>query len=95
MSEEEWTKVLQMIEKAVDEGSQQTLLSIMLTADEREALVTRAKILDMLLNQQCSQRQISQDLGVGIATVTRGNNELKNRSDDELKVLSELLKKCQ
>lgn len=84
-----------MIEKAVDEGSQQTLLSIMLTADEREALVTRAKILDMLLNQQCSQRQISQDLGVGIATVTRGNNELKNRSDDELKVLSELLKKCQ
>ncbi|GAM62796.1 transcriptional repressor protein trpR [Vibrio ishigakensis] len=95
MSEQEWTKVLQMIEKAVDEGSQQTLLSIMLTADEREALVTRAKILDMLLNQQCSQRQISQDLGVGIATVTRGNNELKNRSDDELKVLSELLKKCQ
>ncbi|GAM58812.1 transcriptional repressor protein trpR [Vibrio ishigakensis] len=95
MSEEEWTKVLQMIEKAVDEGSQQTLLSIMLTADEREALVTRAKILDMLLNQQCSQRQISQDLGVGIATVTRGNNELKNRTDDELKVLSELLKKCQ
>ncbi len=95
MSEQEWTKVLQMIEKAVDEGNQQTLLSIMLTADEREALVTRAKILDMLLNQQCSQRQISQELGVGIATVTRGNNELKNRSDDELKVLSELLKKCQ
>ncbi len=80
-----------MIEKAVADGHQQTLLSIMLTADEREALATRAKILDMLLNQQCSQRQISQDLGVGIATVTRGNNELKARSKEEIKILSDLL----
>ncbi|ANO32143.1 trp operon repressor [Vibrio breoganii] len=90
--EQEWQKLLFTIAKATEEGEHQTLLSIMLTPDEKEALVTRAKILHKLLNEKCSQRQISQELGVGIATVTRGSNELKRRSEEEQQLVSRLLK---
>ncbi|GAD90187.1 MULTISPECIES: trp operon repressor [Vibrio] len=90
--EQEWQKLLVTIAKAAEQGEHQVLLSMMLTPDEKEALVTRAKILHKLLNESCSQRQISQDLGVGIATVTRGSNELKGRSEEEQQLVSRLLK---
>lgn len=90
--EHEWQKLTNAIAKAVEKGEHQTLLSILLTSDEREVLVTRAKILHKLLNEECSQRQISQELKVGIATVTRGSNELKHRSAQEQELVSSLLK---
>jgi TrpR family trp operon transcriptional repressor len=40
-----------------------------------------------------SQRQVSQMLGVGIATITRGSNELKSRSEQEKETLSKLILK--
>ncbi|OBT07280.1 Trp operon repressor [Vibrio sp. UCD-FRSSP16_10] len=90
--EQEWHKLLSTIAQAAKQDEHQVLLSIMLTPDEKEALVTRAKILHKLLNEKCSQRQISQELGVGIATVTRGSNELKGRSEEEQQLVSRLLK---
>ncbi|CAM3074616.1 trp operon repressor [Vibrio rarus] len=89
---QEWHKLLSTIALAAKQDQHQTLLSMMLTPDEKEALVTRAKILHKLLNEQCSQRQISQQLGVGIATVTRGSTELKGRSEEEQQLVARLLK---
>jgi TrpR family trp operon transcriptional repressor len=88
----DWQKLVDAITIAAQKGEHGTLLSILLTADEREALMTRANILHKLLNEECSQRQISQELGVGIATVTRGSNELKSRTVQEQELLSLLLK---
>jgi TrpR family trp operon transcriptional repressor len=87
-----WSCVTDLVKQAVKDDQHEMLLAMMLTADEREALVSRANILYELLQGDLSQRQISQMLGVGVATITRGSNELKSRSDQERQALFELLK---
>ena len=51
-------------------------LEALLTPSEIEKIATRLEI-SRLLQQGVPQRQIAQQLGVGIATVTRGSRELK------------------
>ena len=86
----QWQQILDLLERS-DQSQQQMLLTMLLTADEREALLARANIFHQLLKGELSQRQISQMLGVGIATITRGSNELKSKSAAEKQQLAELL----
>lgn len=86
----EWQQILDLF-AGCDKSQQQMLLGMLLTADERDALIARANIFHQLLQGELSQRQISQMLGVGIATITRGSNELKSMSDADKKQLAELL----
>ena len=53
------------------------------TPSEREAFVQRLEIVRRLLSGQ-AQAKIAKDLGVGVATVTRGSKEL---SQGHFKVL--------
>ncbi|EII2377373.1 TPA: trp operon repressor [Vibrio cholerae] len=87
----EWQQVLDLVKQAVQQEQHEMLLTMLMTPDEREALVARVNIVHELLQGELSQRQISQMLGVGIATITRGSNELKSRSDEEKAALIELL----
>lgn len=87
----EWQQVLDLVKQAVQQDQHEMLLTMLMTPDEREALVARVNIVHELLQGELSQRQISQMLGVGIATITRGSNELKSRSDEEKAALIELL----
>jgi len=52
----------------------------LLTANELIDVANRLQIFEML-EEGVPQRQIADKLGVGIATVTRGSNTLKNRND--------------
>ncbi|EEZ01148.1 Trp operon repressor-like protein [Vibrio sp. RC586] len=87
----EWQQVLDLVKQAAQQEQHEMLLTLLMTPDEREALIARVNIVHELLNGEMSQRQISQMLGVGIATITRGSNELKSRSEQEKAALSELL----
>ncbi|MDC9720027.1 MAG: Trp family transcriptional regulator [Gammaproteobacteria bacterium] len=48
----------------------------LLTPYEQQELINRLQIFE-LLSQGVSQRQVAQQLGVGIATVTRGSKALQ------------------
>lgn len=87
----EWQQVLDLVKQAVQQEQHEMLLTMLMTPDERDALIARVNIVHELLSGEMSQRQISQMLGVGIATITRGSNELKSRSDEEKVALIELL----
>ncbi|MCA2016201.1 trp operon repressor [Vibrio tritonius] len=90
---QEWQQVMDLITRAVQDGQHEMLLTMLMTADEREALIARVNIFGELMKGDLSQRQISQMLGVGIATITRGSNELKSRTDAEKQELSNLILK--
>jgi TrpR family transcriptional regulator, trp operon repressor len=91
----EWQQVVDLLRQAALEQKDDVMLKLLLTPDEREALLARVNILHELMNGQRSQRKISELLGVGVATITRGSNELKHQSDDTKEWLAALLKKQQ
>tara|TARA_B100000767_G_scaffold220725_1_gene209050 strand:- start:233 stop:454 length:222 start_codon:yes stop_codon:yes gene_type:complete len=53
-----------------------TALEGLLSPYEQQELINRLQIFE-LLSQGVSQRQVAQQLGVGIATVTRGSRALQ------------------
>lgn len=88
----DWQQIVELIRSSVDSQQHEMLLTMLMTPDERESLTARVNILNELLKGELSQRQICQMLGVGIATITRGSNELKSKSEaekDKLKLLLE------
>ncbi|MBO0214996.1 trp operon repressor [Vibrio sp. Vb2880] len=89
----DWSQLMTLVKQAADQEQHAMLLTMLMTPDEREALVARVNILCELLKGEMSQRQVSQMLRVGVATITRGSNELKSRSDAERAILSQLILK--
>ncbi|MBD1559426.1 trp operon repressor [Vibrio sp. S9_S30] len=89
---QEWQDVMDLVAKAAEHDKHGMLLTMLMTPDERDAIQARVNIFNELLKGNLSQRQISQMLGVGIATITRGSNELKNKSDNDKAALKQLLK---
>ncbi|AUI85358.1 Trp operon repressor [Vibrio azureus] len=88
---QDWQQVVELIRTSVVDEQYDMLLTMLMTPDERESLIARVNILNELLKGDLSQRQISQALGVGIATITRGSNELKSKSASDKEKLKRLL----
>lgn len=89
----EWQQILDLVKSSVESDQHEMLLTMLLSPDERESLISRVNIFRELLKGELSQRQISQLLGVGVATITRGSNELKSTSDDEKSEIAQLLER--
>ncbi len=89
----DWQELVDLIKQASDCEQHELLLTTLLTPDERESLVARVNIMCELLKGDLSQRQVSQMLGVGVATITRGSNELKAKSDCEKQAIETLILK--
>ncbi|TDQ59767.1 Trp operon repressor [Mesocricetibacter intestinalis] len=73
----QWTAFLDMLRQAFEQGKEQELLTLLLTADERDAVGLRLQIVAQLLDKDISQREIQQNLGTSAATITRGSNMIK------------------
>lgn len=70
------TDLIQMFLSIKTKKEMENFLYGLFTLRELEEMEQRLKIVKML-KKGISQRRISQKLGVGIATVTRGSNEIK------------------
>lgn len=82
MVKDDWQKTVDFLQHAFNDNFQLDVLKLLLTTDERNALITRVKIVEALLDGSINQRQLKDQLGVGIATVTRGSNSLKEVTPD-------------
>ena len=69
-------EIVDLLCKINDPALMIDLLNGILTSQEREEIAVRLQIVKKLLAGE-PQAKIAKDLGVGIATVTRGSRELK------------------
>lgn len=81
----EFKDVVSLIYETKDKELLGDFLTGLTTSKERRELAMRVEIIQQLL-AGIPQQKIAQDLGVGIATVTRGSKEL---ADGKFKVLRE------
>ena len=79
-------ELIEGFSKLQNEKEISSFLRDLLTPAEKEEIPKRLQIVKMLL-QGVPQRQISEKLGVGIATVTRGARELKKKNSAFRKLL--------
>lgn len=80
-SDEGWWRFLELCQRLTTTEQLNQLLTLFLTANEKEDLATRYLIVRELLNGQKTQRDMAHDLQVSIAKITRGSNSLKTVDD--------------
>ncbi|AOF52555.1 Trp operon repressor [Rodentibacter caecimuris] len=79
---DQWNAFLAMLQTAFEQGKAQDFLTLLLTADERDAVGLRLQIVSQLLDKSLSQREIQQNLNTSAATITRGSNMIKTMDPD-------------
>jgi len=80
---DEWNQLVKLFTNVKSEELMDQMLHLFLTINEREFLLGRYKIIKALLTTDLPQRKIAEELGVSIAKITVGSNELK-RTPKEL-----------
>lgn len=88
MEEDGWRGFLRLVRKARTEEELGELFWLFLTPTEKAEISTRFLIVQELLRDKLSQRQMAEKLGVSIAKITRGSNFLKMVNKDLRRLFS-------
>ena len=84
-----WQGFLELCLRSESKEILDTLFDLFLTFEEKKNLALRYLIIQGLLAKKETQRELAQRLQVSIAKITRGSNELKRMSPQQLQYLKE------
>jgi TrpR family trp operon transcriptional repressor len=93
MDKDGWRNFLQILAEEQDPKRLEVLSLLLFTAEERESLASRIRIIEELLKGKMTQREIAKKYGVSIAKITRGSNALKEVSEEMKKFLQNVMRK--
>jgi TrpR family trp operon transcriptional repressor len=86
-----WKSFLKLCTKIKSVDELDELFRLMLTIEEQETIASRYLIIKALLEAKAPQREISENLKVSIAQITRGSNALKIITPKFKSTLKELI----
>ncbi|MEZ9235395.1 MULTISPECIES: trp operon repressor [Shewanella] len=86
-----WESVIEKVLSYPDSDELNVLFQLLLTEEERNAVAGRLKVFQLLLQGELSQRQISADYQVSIATITRCSNYLKNMNNEHRELIRNMI----
>ncbi|KPZ68997.1 MULTISPECIES: trp operon repressor [unclassified Shewanella] len=86
-----WESVIEKVLSYPDSDELNVLFQLLLTEEERSAVAGRLKVFQLLLQGELSQRQISADYQVSIATITRCSNYLKNMNNEHRELIRNMI----
>ena len=72
-----WSQFLTLTRAAESIQQLDQLFNLLFTLEEKNQLAMRVQLVKELLKGEKTQREISQDLKISIAKITRGSNALK------------------
>lgn len=72
-----WQEFIQLCLKIKSKDAFDQFFSLFLSIEEKKTLSSRCKIIQELLRNELSQRDIASHCHVSIAQITRGSNALK------------------
>jgi TrpR family trp operon transcriptional repressor len=76
-SEDGWWAFVKLCQGMKDEKQLKELFDLFLTLEEKEVLANRFRIVQALLKEKLTQREIAENMDVSISQITRGSNALK------------------
>ena len=76
-----WDDFLALWQGAGSKAMLSELCDLLFTLEEKQQLALRVELVKELLKGEKTQREISRDLNISIAKITRGSNALKTTSD--------------
>ena len=89
--EDDWCRFLELCLKLKTAEELNDFFDLFLTYEEKKDLTNRYLIVRELLKGKLTQREISSELHVSIANITRGSNGLKRIGDPLRKFLMKRL----
>jgi TrpR family transcriptional regulator, trp operon repressor len=89
MNQTAWREFIKLCLITKNEKMLSDFFSFFLTQEEKENIALRYLIINDLLKQEKTQRNIAKDRHVSIAKITRGSNELKRALPKLIKFLKE------
>ena len=86
-----WQLFIKLCVTASKKGNLEQLLQFLLTDEEVAQLEKRVLLVQALLSEEATQREIAKNLQVSISKITRGSNSLKHIDIDLKKFLRDQL----
>ena len=78
-----WDAFLKVCLEAKDQIHLDFFMNCLLSDEEAQSIKKRMVLLHALLQGDQSQRQIAENLGVSVASITRGSNNLKRMTAEQ------------